>query len=1125
MTIAMRRRTRVLLICAGMVASTLAVSGSSPASAEGTGFLGQDDIVSPQAGDERFGIEVTVLDNGNYVVSDRGWDSGTIENVGAVYLYDGMTDTLISTLTGSQAEDGVGPIIEVGDSNFLALSQSWDDGTIEDVGAVTWIDGKTGLNGVVSKANSLHGTTAGDRIGTAFSLDNGNYVVSSSQWDDGSTKDVGAVVLADGNTGITGPVTTSNSLHGSSVDDKIGGTWELDNGDFLVLSWQWDDGATEDVGAATLVDGTTGLTGPVTKTNSLHGTSSNDRVGLGFPTLLTNGNYVINSSQWNGVGASTWVDGNAGLTGPVTTSNSLYGAAGTAGLGSVVPLSNGNYVTSWPGFDNGGVDNVGAVTLGNGTTGTTGAVSTSNSLYGVSEGDGNLVRAYPLTNGNYVTSWETWDLGAVGDVGAVTWANGTTGLTGPVTISNSLHGSALDDNVGEGVIPLANGNYVVSSPIWDFGAVADVGAATWANGTTGLTGPVTASNSLYGTTADDQVGIQHPKRASFTAGRSGITALENGNYVVPSMEWDSPSAADVGAVTWANGATGVSGPVTMSNSLHGTTVGDLVGGRRLNPVSDIYDAEIIGLPSGNYVVPASEWDNGSMQDVGASIWVDGSTGLTGPVTTSNSLYGASPLDTVGSAQTRPLETGDYIVRSFRFDDGATVDAGAFTFGFGLSGITGPVSRSNSAISRPSAISPGPIVFQPDFELTGSGSAIMKTPYARFILMRLDLDEPPSGDEPVIVSTDPARFLDTRPGQSTIDGVAAGDGAVAADSEVEISIAGRGDVPADAEAVVVNVTAINPAARGFVTMYPCGERPLASSLNYGAAGAVVGNEVLAKLSTTGSICAYTSVATQLTGDVVGYVPSGSPYVSIDPARLLDTRVGQMTIDDEAAGEGPVAGGMEVELQVTGRAGVPTTANAAVLNVTAINPAARGFVTIYTCGERPLASSLNYASAGAVAGNEVIAKLSAAGTVCIYTSATTHLTADLVGHLPGGTSYSPLDPARLLDTRAGEMTIDGVAAGDGRISGDSDIELTVTGRADVPADAKAVVLNVTAINPDGRGFVTISPCGERPLASSLNYASAGAVAGNEVIAKLSAAGSVCIYTSSTTHLTADIVGHLT
>ena len=78
----------------------------------------------------------------------------------------------------------------------------------------------------------------------------------------------------------------------------------------------------------------------------------------------------------------------------------------------------------------------------------------------------------------------------------------------PSLPANSLVGSTANDNVGSvdtgygpygGVTALSNGNYVVSSPDWTNGAAADAGAVTWGSGTAGVSGAVSATNSLVGT--------------------------------------------------------------------------------------------------------------------------------------------------------------------------------------------------------------------------------------------------------------------------------------------------------------------------------------------------------------------------------------------------------------------------------------------------------------------------------------------------------------------------------------------------------------------------------------------------------------------------------------------------
>src|SRR5690606_30644782 len=135
----------------------------------------------------------------------------------------------------------------------------------------------------------------------------------------------------------------------------------------------------------------------------------------------------------------------------------------------------------------------------------------------------------------------------------------------------------------------------------------------------------------------------------------------------------------------------------------------------------------------------------------------------------------------------------------------------------------------------------------------------------------------------LIGITPARFLDTRPGAATFDGAAAGSGVVVAGTHTEVKIAGRGQVPAGAAAALVNVTAVGPDGAGYVTLYPCGERPGTSTLNY-SPNEVVPNGALVNLSAKGTLCAYTKASSHLLIDVAGYVPAGSTELaSIVPAR--------------------------------------------------------------------------------------------------------------------------------------------------------------------------------------------------------------------------------------------------
>ena len=379
----------------------------------------------------------------------------------------------------------------------------------------------------------------------------------------------------------------------------------------------------------------------------------------------------------------------------------------------------------------------------------------------------------------------------------------------------------------------------------------------------------------------------------------------------------------------------------------------------------------------------------------------------------------------------------------------------------------------------------------------------------------------------VESLAPVRLLDTRPSGETVDDQFEKGGKVTAGGMIELKVVNRGGVPATGVgAVVLNVTMIRPDGNGFVTIYPCGTRPVASSMNAPNGGGIVANEVIAKLSPTGTVCLYSSTPTDLAADVTGYVPTSSGVESLAPVRLLDTRPSGETVDDQFEKGGKVTAGGMIELKVVNRGGVPATGvGAVVLNVTMIRPDGNGFVTIYPCGTRPVASSMNAPNGGGIVANEVIAKLSPTGTVCLYSSTPTDLAADVTGYVPTSSGVESLAPVRLLDTRPSGETVDDQFEKGGKVTAGGMIELKVVNRGGVPATGVgAVVLNVTMIRPDGNGFVTIYPCGTRPVASSMNAPNGGGIVANEVIAKLSPTGTVCLYSSTPTDLAADVTGYV-
>lgn len=750
------------------------------------------EFVDPNpSADNGFGNSVVALNNGNVVITAPFDDAGGTD-AGAVYLFDGTTGSLISTLTGSSDYDLVGNagVTALTNGNFVVSSSQWNNGSASYAGAVTFGDGLTGVSGVVSATNSLVGSSSSDQLGfnsngsyasSVTPLANGNYVVTSPQWDNGSIADAGAVTFGNGTSGVVGEISSTNSLVGSHSFDQVGSpvydanlneyisaVTELSNGNYVVTSTYWSDGVEYGLGAVTFGNGTTGISGIVSSSNSLVGTSSSDQLGSAGVTALSNGNYVVSSPNWTngslyGAGAVTFGNGTSGVSGNVSASNSLIGSSnydqvGNAGVialpngnyvvcssywnngsvnyagavtfgngltgisgvisssnslvgssdsdevgaqhysdydegyvSSVTVLSNGNYVISNPNWDNGSVDDAGAVTFGSASTGVTGTISSANSLVGSSDGDkvGNY-GITPLTNGNYVVPSPEWDHGDENDAGAVTFGNGITGITGTISSINSLVGSRSGDNVGFDstyetpfVTALPNGNYVVSSPAWDYGSTYNAGAVTFGNGSTGVTGTISPINSLIGSKDSDNVG------------NAGVTVLTNSNYVISSSDWANGSKPAAGAVTFGNGTTGISGFVSEANSLVGSTDYDNVGA----PLSSSYPllASVIPLANGNYVVCSPDWNNGLDINAGAVSFGDGTTGISGVISSSNSLIGSLDYDQVGSAGVVPLLNGNYVISSPRWNNGLTIDAGAVTFADGTTGISGFISNANSLV--------------------------------------------------------------------------------------------------------------------------------------------------------------------------------------------------------------------------------------------------------------------------------------------------------------------------------------------------------------------------------------------------------------------------------------------
>ena len=129
------------------------------------------------------------------------------------------------------------------------------------------------------------------------------------------------------------------------------------------------------------------------------------------------------------------------------------------------------------------------------------------------------------------------------EIGAVTWVDGASASSFVVSSSNSLVGTAVGQRVSSGgVTEMGNGHFVVSSPDWDNGAVVSAGALTWGSGTTGISGPLSASNSLVGLTANNNLQTVVVDTVNLTylgsfpaegAGKVRLASQVDGSFFVP----------------------------------------------------------------------------------------------------------------------------------------------------------------------------------------------------------------------------------------------------------------------------------------------------------------------------------------------------------------------------------------------------------------------------------------------------------------------------------------------------------------------------------------------------------------------------------------------------------------
>ncbi|MBI5090621.1 MAG: PD40 domain-containing protein [Actinobacteria bacterium] len=312
-------------------------------------------------------------------------------------------------------------------------------------------------------------------------------------------------------------------------------------------------------------------------------------------------------------------------------------------------------------------------------------------------------------------------------------------------------------------------------------------------------------------------------------------------------------------------------------------------------------------------------------------------------------------------------------------------------------------------------------------------------------------------------------------------------------------------------------------------------------------------------------------------------SASVFTPMSPQRLVDTRSGL------GAPQQRLQTATSMDVQVTGQLGIPDNATAVVANVTAVDASGPGYLQVLPTGRAEFGSSstINVDAPGQTIPNATFAPLGDGGRLTIYAIFSTDVVIDISGYFtPAASSAAgrlvPLEPSRILDTRIGlgwdapapaspppnpgntknctdfqtqrdaQAWFDQYFAyyGDvARLDDDGDgiaceslsnrgparsevldaatvVTLQVAGRGGVPsAGVSAVVMNVTAVDPFGPGFVQVAPTPVVPGASSNLNTAAGRTIANLVVVPLAPTGTVDLYLTTPADLVADVVGYFT
>jgi hypothetical protein len=369
-----------------------------------------------------------------------------------------------------------------------------------------------------------------------------------------------------------------------------------------------------------------------------------------------------------------------------------------------------------------------------------------------------------------------------------------------------------------------------------------------------------------------------------------------------------------------------------------------------------------------------------------------------------------------------------------------------------------------------------------------------------------------------------RVADSRVGLSLPNGaIASGTTVGFPVTALENSATMPSNIPAGADAVALNVTAIAPASGGNLQVTNSGTCATTTSTTPEIGTAAVNfqpgqdtSNTIVVPTTAAFLCIRdVGAPVQVTLDATGYINNGS-FTSAD-APLLDTRPSRQF----GSLLGPLAGGQVYSVGTGLVAGTEVA-----LEVTAVAPTAPGNLRVFpepasgppAASGVPDTAAVNYVP-GTDSGSYFLTTVGASGNIDIYSDSTGTVNVVLgdAGTFTGSSLVASTAPYRILDTRP-----TGIASGS---------SVTVTGSPSgsgsvfTPGDAVGVFGQLSDINPSAQGYETVYPAGAAVpnTASIANYP--GQVRENTAFAPLNSSGQFSIASvGGTTNSTFDVSGYI-